>query len=109
MPLSVKHVYVNLYTFSKTVPLSRRPACEIVELYWGAMSKEILIQYKIFIEKMCILTKLGLVFGVTYTKMSLFRRRGLGSSPGQVMWIYDGTKWGENKCFSEYLDFPLSV
>jgi hypothetical protein len=44
MPLSVKHVYVNWYVFSKTQSrtISRRPACEIVELYWAAISKEIL-------------------------------------------------------------------
>ena len=53
MPLSIKHVYVNWYIFSKTHSrtISRRPACEIVKLYYGAMSKEILIQYKIFIVK----------------------------------------------------------
>jgi len=45
MPLSVKHVYVNWYVFSKTHSrtISRRPACEIVELCWGEISKEILI------------------------------------------------------------------
>jgi len=42
---------VNWYIFSKTRTLSGRPACEIVELYWGAMSKEVLIEYKIFIVK----------------------------------------------------------
>jgi hypothetical protein len=42
---------VNWYIFSKTGTLSRRPACEMLELYWRAMYKKKLTPYKILIVK----------------------------------------------------------